>query len=245
MRASSQPDFCFWFEAAIPAFLAVAAAICWVVPDKFPSIVFVMCSLSFVFRDPLLQVLSRPVSRHISESVTETVEGLFRNEKQFDRLLMAGTDALEQTMASAPLRSSLKMAIVESVQNEDLLDAVLATTTNAIVKASKDDSMREALTVVSKTGVLEALRDEEFMKDIVASLVAAILSASKDPELKTAMLEIGTDAVSTALQDEKFVAVFRGVVKDSLRDGEMYRAGASGLIGAIMPRMSGSSNKKV
>ena len=230
MPSTATPPF---WETAIPATMISAAAICWIDPSKFPAVFFVFCGVGFLFRDPILEVLTRPISRHLSESATGTVEELLKNEKRFDRILNAGTDALQRTLESVPLRSTLKTAIVESMQDEDLHDVVLATTTNAIVKASKDDGLRKALTVIAKHGVLEALRDEDFMKDIVASLVRSIVASSQDPELKEAILVVATEAVSTALQDEKFVAIFRQVMKDCLSDGALYRAGATGLIGAF------------
>lgn len=222
----------FW-ETAIPATLISAAAVCWLDPNKFPAVFFVFCGLSFVFRNPLLETLTRPVSRHLSDSATATVEQVLTNSERFDRILNALVGASQRAMESVPLRSTLKQAIVESVRDEDLHDVVLATTTSAIVKASKDDGLREALTVIAKQGVLEALRDQDFMKDIVSSLVQSIVASSQDPELKRAILVVATEAVSTALQDEKFVAVFRQVMKDCLSDGALYRAGASGLIGAF------------
>lgn len=228
------------WEATIATTLVSAAAICWVDPNKFPAVFFVVCALGFLYRDPLMEVLTRPISRHLSESATGTVEELFRNEQRFDRILNATTDALQRAMTSVPLRATLKSAMVDSMRDEELHDAVLSTTTNAIVKASKDDGLREALTIIAKHGVLEALRDQEFMTDIVSSLVQSIVASSQDPELKQAILAVATEAVSTALQDEKFVAIFRQVMKDCLSDGTLYRAGASGLIGAF----TGSSSKK-
>lgn len=222
----------FW-ETAIPASLISAAALCWLDPTKFPSVFFVLCGLSFLLRDPLLEVLTRPVSRHLSESATSTVEGLLADDHRVDRLLAAGHRALQRTMDSAPLRSTLKGALVDSMQDVELHEAVLKTTTKAIVKASYDEGLRQALTVVAQHGVLEALRDEAFMKDIVTSLVRSIVTSSQDPELKHAILVVATEAVSTALQDEKFVAIFRQVMKDCLSDGALYRAGASGLLGAF------------
>lgn len=213
-------------EKCIGPSLAVAAGICWMDPNKFPSILFSFCFFGYLLRDPLLELMTRPISHHISESATKTTEALFRDEERFDRILSAGTHGLQRTMGS------------------DLENALLKTITTAIVKSSKDDSLREALTVVAKQSMLDTLRDETFMRDAASLIVNSILGAVRDEELKTALLAIATEAVSAALQDEEFVTIFRGVMKDVLSDGSMYRAGAAGLVGAFLPRTSSKSLKK-
>ena len=242
---SNKSSQLFW-ETAIPASLVAAAAACLVDPDKFPAIVFLFAGLGFLLRTPLMGAMTRPIACQISETATITVEELFvggGSEERLDRLWTASSGAIQHAMGSEILQQTLKNAIVDSTQDEDLENVILATVTKAIVKATKDESMLEALTSVAKEGLLEALRDKEFMKDSVSSLVEAILEASQDPKLKDTFLMIVTDSVQTALQDEDFVAMFAKVIKDVLSDGSMYRAGASGLIGAIMPKRS--SNKKV
>ena len=82
------------------------------------------------------------------------------------------------------------------------------------------------------------------MRDSTSLIVDSILVAVKDEELKTALLAVATEAVSAALADEKFVAIFRSVMKDVLSDSSMYRATASGLVGAFMPRASQKMLKK-
>ena len=229
-------------ESIVPVLLILAAATCWIDPTKSASVFFIFCGLAFIYRDPVIESLTKPFSHHISESATKTAEEIFGNETRFDRILTVGTDAFQRAMESEPLRKSLKLAIVEATQDDDLLHAVLSTTTSAIVKASRDENLRAALVVVAKEGVLEALRDEFFMKDIVASLVAAIVSASRDEELKGTVVSVSTEAVSAALQEKGFIASLRQVIKDCLGDKEMYRASALGLLGAVIP--GGGSSRK-
>ena len=204
-------------------------------PQRFPAVFFLFCGLGFLVRDPLIEVLTRPMSVHISESATKMAEELLGNQERLDRIISASSSALEHAMGSGHLQKTLKNAIVDSTQDEDLENVILGTVSKAIIKATKDESMLDALTGVAKQGLLEALRDKDFMKDSVQSLVEAILEAVQDPELKAAFMVIVTESVSTALQDEQFVAIFSRVMKDVLSDGSMYRAGASGLLGAIMP----------
>lgn len=244
MSADSLVFFPQFLETFIPAALALAAAICWVDPQRFPSVFFLFCGLGFLFRDPLIEVMTKPISKHVSESATKTVEELFGNERRLDRLLSAGTDAIQHAIGSEPLRVTLKNAIVDSTQDEDLENVILSTVTKAIIKATKDEGMLNAMSGVAKHGLIEALRDKEFMKNSVSSLVEAILEAVKDPQLKAALMVIVTESVAMALQDEKFVTMFSGVMKDVLSDGSMYRAGASGLLGAIMPGRTSSSRSK-
>jgi hypothetical protein len=199
-------------EACIPASLAVAAAICWLDPTRFPSVVFGFCALGFVYRDDFLALLSRP----LSAAVTITVEDFLRDQHRFDRLLLASTDALKRVIESGPLRATLKGAIVESMQDKELDNMMLETVKNAIVKSSQDEDLLVALTKVAKHSLLEALRDKDFMKDSVSSLVAAMLAAAKDEDVKRSLMDVATDAISTALQDEKFVTIIRDVIKETL-----------------------------
>jgi len=236
-QAASSAKMPFW-DTAIPASLAVAAAVCLVDPSKFPAIFFVFVGLCFLLRAPLMEAMTRPIAFHLSETATSTVEEFLGSEKRLDRLWTASSGAIQHAMGSGHLQQTLKNAIVDSTQDEDLENILLATVTQAIVKATKDDSMLEALTGVAKQGLLEALRDKEFMKDSVSSLVEAILEASQDSKLKDAFMIIVTESVQTALQDEQFVNMFAQVMKDVLSDGSMYRASASGLIGAITGRSS-------
>lgn len=228
-------------EKYIPASLAVASAVCFVDPSKFPSVLFAFLFLGFLFRDSLLGFVTQPLLRHVSESTTQVVEEAFRDEDRFDRLLSAGTNALQRS--AKPLRKTLKEAIVESMQDEELESILLKTTTRAIVKATQDESLLEAFSTVTKQSMLAILRDQRFLKDSTRLLVDSLLAAVKDEELTEALLAVGTGAVSAALQDEKFVAIFRTVMKDVLSDGSMYRAGAAGLVGAFLPKGSQRGKK--
>ncbi|CAB9512532.1 expressed unknown protein [Seminavis robusta] len=223
-------------EASIPASLAVAAAICWLDPSKTGAVFFGLMALGFVFRRPLLELMTRPISQHITEAATKSWEDLARDPDRFDRLLTASTDALKRAIGSEPLRATLKGAIVESMNDQELEGAMLDTINNAIVKSAQDEQLLTALKSVSKQSLLETLRDKEFMTQTVSSLVEAMLEASKDEGLKKALMEIATDSVSTALQDEKFVSMVRKVLKDTLKDKDLYRASAAGVVGAFMPK---------
>jgi len=62
--------------------------------------------------------------------------------------------------------------------------------------------------------------------------VHAIVQASKEEELTQSILDVVTRAVSQALADESFVSEIRGAVKDTLSDGDIYKAGAKGMLSA-------------
>lgn len=79
----------------------------------------------------------------------------------------------------------------------------------------------------------------------MTSVVQAIVSASQDEQLKRTVMSVVTEAVSEALADERFVNEIRGAVKETLKDGDLYRAGARGVLSAALPSFGkGSSSSK-
>jgi len=228
-------------EASLPAVMAVAAAICWMDPNKFPCIVFSMACLGFVFRDPILEVLTRPISTTMSESITKTTEELLSNEIRFGRILSAGTDAWNRALESQELRKTLTRAIVESAMDEELNSAVHKIITDAIIKAISDDVLLNVMSTVAKNALLDAMKDKEFMRRSIATLVEAILVAVEDPHVKQAFMQIVKEGVSTALQDEEFTEILTSAAKEVLSDGSLYRATASGMVGAMMQKRTPSN----
>ena len=85
---------------------------------------------------------------------------------------------------------------------------------------------------VIKKSFTGALSDEEFVRDLMSAIVGAVVQASKEEELTQSILDVVTQAVSQALADENFVSEIRGAVKDTLQDGELYKAGARGVVSA-------------
>jgi hypothetical protein len=91
-----------------------------------------------------------------------------------------------------------------------------------------------------------ALNDENFVRDLMTSIVSALVQASKEDEITSAILDVVTRAVSQALADETFVQELRGAMKDTLQDGDMYKAGAKGILAAAFGgRGAGGSSSSV
>merc|ERR1712046_22280 len=82
-------------------------------------------------------------------------------------------------------------------------------------------------------------KDEGFIADMLAILTRAgtraCISASGDEELRQALTCVTKVAVADALQDERFMSAFRAAICESMRDGNIYRSAASGIVGAINP----------
>ena len=153
---------------------------------------------------------------------------------------MKGVDSYErgdvgsetQLSSSPALQSTIKQSLLSSLMDEDLHDASLDTIQLSLVKASQNDSFQSATLGLIKQAFTAALNDEAFVGDLMQSIVGAIVQASKEEELTKSVMDVVTLAVSQALNDERFVAELRGAIKDTLQDGDIYKAGAKGMLTA-------------
>jgi membrane carboxypeptidase/penicillin-binding protein len=161
-------------------------------------------------------------------------------EKLFDSIAAL----ISKSMGSTALKTALKESLVASLMDEDLQDATLNTLQNALIKASENEGLRRTIIHVVKLAFVQALNDEDFVRDLMKSIVGALVQASKEEELTTAILDVVTRAVSQALADENFTNELRGAVKDTLKDGDIYKAGAKGMISAAFGFAWGSELQK-
>jgi hypothetical protein len=72
-----------------------------------------------------------------------------------------------------------------------------------------------------------------------------MVQASREEELTQSFLDVVTTAVTKALADEKFVTELRGAITSTLQDGEIYKAGARGMVSAAFGLRSGSNDNKM
>ncbi|KAL7541041.1 hypothetical protein ACHAXR_010580 [Thalassiosira sp. AJA248-18] len=199
-----------------------------------PSIVFGLLAFATVFISPVMQYFTKPATESMTCTITDALTVITdeKNSEQREKLFFALADLISKTVSSKALRNALKESLVSSLMDDDLHDATLNTLQTALIKSSENEGFRSTALDVVKRAFTGALSDEDFVRDLMASIVGAMVQASKEEELTQSILDVVTKAVSQALADEQFVAELRGAIKDTLQDGDIYKAGARGMVSA-------------
>jgi hypothetical protein len=226
------------WETIIPASFFAAAAACWYSPEFAPSIAFVILGFGAVFFDSFAAYFTKPAVLGLSVALTDSFQTFAaeENSEQTDRLLDALADSIGRALQSSALTSTIKASIMDTLKDDDLQRATIHTLQSALIKASENEGFRETAMDVTKRAFVGALSNKDYVDELMTSIVSAIVSASQNEELTKSLLGVVTQAVSEALADEDFVSEIRGAVKDCLRDGDLYRAGAKGMISAAFGR---------
>lgn len=230
----------------IPEYLPAAAlfaagAIAYCDPSKAPFLFFTVLGLGILLKERLLHSSKRSMVRHISDGITLSMVEFTRNQDESEAFMSALSETIRLALTNEQLTSTFKEIAIESFRNEELQKDIICTFSTAIVRASEDTPFKKVLLSAIEQGISEALSDEDFMNSMFSSLVNALVSASQNEELREAIMNTTTEAVSTAVRDERFMNELKQAMKECLRDSDIFRAGASGLIGAVLPRRS--SNK--
>jgi len=222
------------WDIIIPSSLFLASAICWLDPSIAPSIIFAILGFSSVYITPVMQYFTKPATQSLTTTLTDALNTIAdeKHSEQREKLFSAVSDLLVVTLQSETLTTTLKQSLLASLMDDDLHEATLNTLQTALIKASENEGFRTTALFVVKDAFVGALNDEEFVRDLMSSLVGAIVQASKEEELTQSILDVVTRAVSQALADESFVSEIRGAVKDTLSDGDIYKAGAKGMLSA-------------
>lgn len=134
---------------------------------------------------------------------------------------------------------SVKPYVIAVMNDDDLKKAVMETISSALMTALIEDrqgdgqqSLMQTIPLVVQKAIVGTLSNEDFVTESTKSIVDAIVSASQNQELTDNMMDVITQSVSRALQDERFVSEIRHAMKDTLKDGSIYRAGAKGMLSA-------------
>jgi hypothetical protein len=227
---NNQPSW----DVLIPGSLFFSSALCYQNPDMAPSIAFAMLGLATIFITPVTKYFTRPATMSFTATMTDALNTITdeKHDEQSEKLFNAIADLISKSVHSSALTATLKESFVASLMDDDLHEATLNTLQRSLVKASENERLRMTVLDVTKRAFVGALNDDEFVRDLMASIVTALVQASKEEELTTSLLDVMTRAVSQALANEGFVQEIRGAVKDTLQDGEMYKAGARGVIAA-------------
>ena len=222
------------WDKIIPAIFFAASAACFVDPTKAPSIFFALLGFMTIFISPVMNFLAAPVTEGLTGTVTASLDAFTADENgpRRERLYESLADLLSTSLYSSPLRDAVRQFIVESLTSEELHDSALNTLQTALIKASENEGLRSAALLVVRQAFVGALNDEAFVRDLMSSIVGAMVQASREEELTQSFLDVVTTAVTKALADERFVMELRGAITDTLKDGEIYKAGARGMVSA-------------
>merc|ERR1740121_2636007 len=88
---------------------------------------------------------------------------------------------------------------------------------------------------VIKIATTDAMRDSGFVSDVTSTITNAGISVIKDDDIRESMVNVGKLAIVHALRDEGFLRVLRETLAESLKDGNIYRGAAAGVVGALNP----------
>ena len=222
------------FDVLIPSTFAAASAVCYLRPELFACVLFLILTLSTIYVQPVVNYFTAPATENLTGALTEAINTITdeRNSDKRERLFDAISELINKSVNSAALQGTIKRSLLSSLMDEDLHDASLNTIQLSLVKASQNDSFQNTILSVVKRAFTAALSDEDFVGDLMQGMVGAIVQASKEEELTRSVMDVVTLAVSQALNDERFVAELRGAIKDTLQDGDIYKAGAKGMLTA-------------
>ena len=172
----------------------------------------------------------------LTATVTDAINTITdeTHDEQTEKLFTAIADLISKSVHSSALTATLKESFVSSLMDDDLHSATLDTLQRSLVKASDNEQLRMTVLDVTKSAFVGALNDDAFVRDLMGSIVSALVQASKEEELTMSLLDVTTRAVSQALADEAFVNEIRGAVKSTLQDGDLYKAGARGVLAAAI-----------
>ena len=238
LDSSSKGDEDSFFHWTIPSVLFAASTICWYDPSRFPALFFVFMAFAFLRSEALLHASKRVAVRHISDGITLSMTSFVQDSQQSKRFMAALSEVIHVALTNDRLTKTFKAVAVETVRDEELQSDILDTLTLAIVRATNNEGnsrLSEVVLHAFEQGFSQALCNEQFMNSILNAIVQALVSASQNTRLRQAVLDVSTEAVSTAVRDERFMSELKQVMKECLRDSELFRAGAAGMLGAVIP----------
>lgn len=190
----------------------------------------VLAALSDAIRKALTNSLVKQAMR---ESLIEAL----RDDELQREVLSTLTSAVVMASSDRGLRDTFlgvtKDAVTEALKDEGFMAEMLSTITSAAISCSRNRELRDATLGVVKEAVTDALKDDGFMQDMLSTLTGAAISASRDRELREALTSTTKEAVSDALKDDGFMQAFRQAMCESLKDSNIYRSAAAGVVSSL------------
>lgn len=231
------------WDILIPATFLAASVACYRDPSLAPAITFFFIGFGMIFFESVAMYFTTPASEGLSKAFTNSMLA-FANEENHERtdmLLDAMASSISRALQSSTLMGTLKKSILDAVKDDELQTATIQTLQSAMKKAADNQEFKQTVFEIIKSAFVGALQDDAFVHESAQSAVAAMVTASQDDALRQSVLAVVTQGVSDALNDEEFIDEIRGVIKDSLSDGELYRSGARGMYNAAFGRRAKDS----
>jgi len=232
------------FSMVIPGAFFCAAAISWYDPSKAAGLFFLFFALAFVWADDLITSSRGTASRHISDGITLSLVEFANDPERSGDLIAALSETLQVALTNEKLTSTFKEVVIGSFRDEQLQMDILDTFSSAMIGASKNDNFNRALHHAIGKGMSDALGNKEFMEASFSALVDALVAASQNDALRETMLNVVSQSVSDAVSDQRFMTELKGAIKECLKDSDIFRAGAAGFFGAVLPGKKVKETKK-
>lgn len=151
---------------------------------------------------------------------------------------------LSKMLWSVPNQVAFKLAVIESMQKPEFLDAVVSvvqgcaqhhslqeTIREGVLEAFKDETMKAGF----KALVIETMWDKEIRVEMLRSSISTIKlgirEAVEDVELK----EVLSDVIRSSLEDPRLKGMLRTALSSALADQELHRATIQGAVSALNP----------
>lgn len=182
-------------------------------------------------------------NKQVQSALKETVIDALRDENLQKELVSTLTKAAILSSGDHLLRAHLldvgKDAIVRALKDQSFTAEMVSMISKAVLAASQNSELRDATLDVVKAAVTDALKDEGFMEEMLSTLTRATIVASKDQELRDTLLGVTKEAVVDALRDEGFMNAFQKAMCQGLKDSNIYRSAAKGVVKSLNPFAGG------
>jgi len=178
---------------------------------------------------------------NISAGVTRSLVEFSQHPEQSEPLIGALSQTIRVALTNEELQATFRDVAIKSMRDGELQSDILNVVTGSLVKASNDENLKKVLLSSIQQGMSDALNNQEFLDAIFSSTMKVVVTGAKNTKLRDTVLNVATEAVSLAIQDKRFIQELKGVLKEVLRDGDLYRASAAGLVGAFRSKKPNDS----
>eukprot|EP00930_Biecheleria_cincta_P026438 TRINITY_DN18636_c0_g1_i1.p1 TRINITY_DN18636_c0_g1~~TRINITY_DN18636_c0_g1_i1.p1 ORF type:complete len:316 (+),score=65.57 TRINITY_DN18636_c0_g1_i1:44-949(+) len=188
----------------------------------------------------LLQVVSNSISKakaheEFKRELKDVIVEAMRVEQLHNEIVGTLTGSMVAASKDKSMRAALLSVITSSLKDEGFMQEMLDNMTAATVSAANNKELLASVLTVAKIAITDAMKDAGFVADVTSTMASAGISVARDEAVRDAMLGVAKAAVLDALRDEAFLDAIRGSLADSLRDGNIYRGAAAGMVGALNP----------
>lgn len=147
----------------------------------------------------------------------------------------ASVDASRDQEFQIAMVSVTKEAVTKALNDQGFMKEMVSTISRSCLETARNQEISRALIDIVKKGISDATSDKRFMDDMLQVLSGAVVDASQDTVLRNALLGVTKEAVTEALKDEDFIKAVRDALCDGLKDTNIYRSAAAGVVNSLNP----------